>query len=146
MTIKDLLEQIDPYCGVLDLGRHLQIPGEGAKVQALLKAAYLKLRRLDEDHRGYEGDVTAARKAGDPQDCNSEVCPQCAILDCPLDDPDHYHHDSCPSEYFEWRDRQSKIDTKCSKCDQMVEEDRRCQVPPTCHACWMPSAVPVVRF
>jgi hypothetical protein len=34
-------------------------------------------------------------------ECNAEggECSLCGILDCPYDDPLHYHHDACPSEY-----------------------------------------------
>ena len=27
-------------------------------------------------------------------------CSVCSVLDCPMGDPLHYHHDGCPSEEF----------------------------------------------
>jgi hypothetical protein len=40
---------------------------------------------------------------GPTDSCDAEggECSLCGILDCPLADPLHYHHDGCPSEYVQ---------------------------------------------
>lgn len=30
-------------------------------------------------------------------DCSESECALCGFLDCPFEDPLHYHHDGCPS-------------------------------------------------
>lgn len=39
------------------------------------------------------------REQVEKANAESGECSLCGILDCPLGDPLHYHHDGCPSEY-----------------------------------------------
>lgn len=34
-------------------------------------------------------------------DDGDDECMACAVRDCPCEDPLHYHHDGCPSCYFD---------------------------------------------
>lgn len=34
---------------------------------------------------------------GSPRECGREECDLCSVIDCPHNEPLHYHHDGCPS-------------------------------------------------
>ena len=80
-TCRRLLDLIDALQGELDAKR----------LQAASDA--IKLREIRLWHMA----VTPTENGK----CIAEggECSLCGILDCPLDDPLHYHHDGCPSEY-----------------------------------------------
>lgn len=91
----DLSNLHDGFLCAWGLIEGLEDAVEAARVKSMERAGdTLKLREV----RAWHMAVTEKDANGE---CVAEggECSLCGILDCPYDDPLHYHHDGCPSEY-----------------------------------------------
>lgn len=78
----------------------------GGQIEWVCKYCWMEPRKMESASNGIKlREVRAWHMAVTEKDVAGECvaesgeCSLCGILDCPYDDPLHYHHDGCPSEY-----------------------------------------------